>query len=247
MKNILLYLSYDGTGYSGFQVQENAPTVQGAVERALGIIYKKPVRITGAGRTDAGVHALGQAASYKAPFDIEKEKLPSAINTLLPPAIVVTGAVELDDNFHVRYDARRKIYSYTLDRAPYPQVLKRLYSWHFPEQLDLEMMKNAALLFEGTHDFKLFQASGSRVTDTKRKLYKVQLENREEEMLLILTFEGNGFIYRMARLITGSLVRAGLGKVSLAAIKEALQGKDPSAVGPTAPAAGLCLKKIIYD
>ncbi len=246
MENTLLHLSYEGTNYSGFQIQENAPTVQEAVERALRIIYKQPVRITGAGRTDAGVHALGQAASYKAPFKIEKVKLPSAINTLLPPDIVVTGAEKVDDHFHARYDVRRKIYSYSIDRAPYPQVLKRLYCWHLPDRLDIEMMSRAAALFEGTHDFKLFQVSGSRVMDTKRSLFKVKLENQAEKQLLIITFEGSGFLYRMVRLITGSLVRVGLGKLSLTAINEALKGNDPSAAGPTAPAAGLCLEKIFY-
>ncbi len=247
MENILLYLSYDGTGYSGFQIQENAPTVQAALERALQIIYKQPVRITGAGRTDAGVHALGQAATYKAPFAIERRNLPSAINTLLPSDIVVTGAEAVDSHFHVRYDARRKIYSYTIDRAPQPQVLKRLYSWHLPDRLDLKMMSHAAALFEGTHDFKLFQVSGSGVIDTKRSLFRVKLENKKREQLLFITFEGSGFLYRMVRLITGSPVRVGLGKLDLAAIDEALKGKDAFAAGPTAPAAGLCLEKIFYD
>ena len=247
MHNTLLRIAYDGTNYSGFQIQENAPTVQEALERALGTIYKQPVRITGAGRTDAGVHALGQAANFRAPFHIGGGNLPSAVNALLPPDIVVTGAEKVEEGFHARYDARRKLYSYTIDRAPFPQVMKRLYCWHLPDWLNLDLMREAALLFQGSHDFSAFQVSGSPVADTWRTLYRVGLESRPEEQLLIVSFEGSGFLYRMARLITGSLVRAALGRLELREIKKALQSGDPDVAGPTAPAAGLCLEKVFYD
>jgi len=245
--NTMLYITYDGTNYSGFQVQENAPTIQEAVERALSIIYKQPVRITGAGRTDAGVHARGQAANFMAPFFISENKLPCAVNVLLPPDIVITGARKVGGDFHARFDARRKLYSYTIDRAPFPQVFKRFYCWHLPGKLDLDLMEKAALRFEGTHDFKAFQVSGSGVTDTQRTLYRVELKNRPEEQLLTIYFEGSGFLYRMARLITGSLVRAGRGRLNLAEIDNALRGENNAASGPTSPAVGLCLEKIYYD
>jgi len=247
LANTLLHITYDGTNYSGFQVQDNAPTIQEAVEKALGIIYKEPVRITGAGRTDSGVHARGQAANYRAPFHIAEKNLPDAVNALLPPDIVITGAERVEDEFHARYDARRKIYSYTIDRAPFPQVLKRLYSWHVAGRLDLKIMAETAALFEGTHDFQVFQAAGSGVADTVRTLYGVTLEDRPADRLLIITFEGNGFLYRMVRLITGALVRAGMGKLSPGQVKTALQGGNAAAPAPTAPAAGLCLEKIFYD
>lgn len=247
MSNTLLHITYDGTNYSGFQVQENAPTIQEAIEKALAVIYKERVRITGAGRTDAGVHARGQTANFKAPFHIAEKKLPEALNTLLPPGIVITGAERVGIDFHARYDARKKLYSYTIDRAFYPQVLRRLYCWHMPDRLDLELMKKAAALFEGTHDFKAFQVTGSGVTDTVRTLYRVELEERTGERLLIIFFEGSGFLYRMVRLITGSLIRAGLGRLSPGDIDRALQGEDYSGAGPTSPACGLCLEKIYYD
>ncbi len=247
MENMLLHITYDGTNYSGFQIQENASTIQETVEKALGIVYKQPVRITGAGRTDAGVHARGQRANFKAPFHIPEEKLPSAVNSLLPPDVVITGAERVSDGFHARYDAKRKIYSYTIDRANFPQVLKRLYSWHIPERLDLDLMQKAASKFEGTHDFKTFQVSGSGVDDTVRTLFRVDLDNRPCEQVLVITFEGSGFLYRMVRLITGSLVRAGMDRLNLVEITGALKGENASAAGPTSPAAGLCLEKIYYE
>lgn len=245
--NILLRITYDGTNYSGFQIQDNASTVQEALEHALGIVYKQPVRIIGAGRTDAGVHARGQAASFKAPFHIAENKIPHALNALLPEDIVITGAAEVDDHFHARYDARRKLYSYTIDRAAFPQVMKRLYSWHLTDRLNLDCMREAAKLFEGLHDFKAFQAEGSEMVETRRTLYKLDITACSREQLLLLSFEGDGFLYRMARLITGTLVRVAMERLSLRQVSEALQGSDTAAVGPTAPARGLCLEKVIYD
>jgi len=246
MKNILIRITYDGTNYSGFQVQDNAVTIQEKLEQALALIYKQTVRIAGAGRTDAGVHARGQAASFRAPFEIAPERLPHALNALLPPDVVVTGAAEVTDEFHARYSAKSKLYSYCLDRAVFPQVMKRLYSWHLPGPLDLKALSLAARLFEGTHDFKGFQASGSRVSDTRRTIYRVETREYPGKNLLVLYFEGDGFLYRMVRLITGTLIRAGWGKVSQADIEKALQGSDFSAAGPSAPPWGLCLEKVEY-
>lgn len=246
MLNTLIWISYDGTNYSGFQIQENASTVQGELEKALGVIYKEPVRVAGAGRTDSGVHALGQAASFDAPFRIEPVSLPKALNTLLPPDIVVTGAEEVSSDFHARFACRGKIYSYTLDRAPHPRVLNRLYSLHLPDQLDIAMMCRAAQLFVGEHDFKAFQAKGTIIDDTVRRLKRVEVVNLPEEEKLIIYFEGEGFLYRMVRLIMGTLIRAAEGKLSLDEIERALAGDNPDAVGPTAPAHGLCLEKVLY-
>ncbi len=247
MINTLIRISYDGTNYSGFQIQENAPTVQAELERALGVIYKESIRIIGAGRTDAGVHAIGQAASFMAPFRIDTENLPQAINGLLPADIVVTGAEEVSEDFHARFSAERKAYSYTLDRARYPRVMKRLYSLHLPGHLDLAGMRKAAGLLTGTHDFEAFQASGSAVTDTKRTLFRVDLIEKADEQELCLYFEGSGFLYRMVRLMTGTLIRVGKGKLEAEQVEAALLGINPSAVGPTVPAHGLCLEKVSYS
>jgi len=245
--NNLIRISYDGTNYSGFQIQDNAITVQEKLERALEVIYKEPIRITGAGRTDSGVHARGQAANFKGPFPITPEKLPHALNALLPADLVITGSKEVEKDFHARFDARRKLYSYTIDRAPFPQVMKRLYSWHMSEQLNLDIMKEAASLFEGTHDFKIFQAAGSKVVKTERTLYRLEISELPREQLLILNFEGSGFLYRMVRLITGTLIRAGKGRLSLSEIDRALNCIDNAAAGPSAPPWGLCLEQVKYD
>jgi len=244
--NTLIWISYIGTNYSGFQIQENAPTVQKELERALQVIYKEPVRVAGAGRTDSGVHARGQAASFIAPFRIDAESLPSAINALLPNDIVVTGAKEVSSDFHARYSSRGKIYSYTLDRATFPKVMTRNYSLHYPGSLDLDIMQRAAKLFEGEHDFRAFQASGSDVSGTVRRLKRVEVTNLPEKENLIVYFEGDGFLYRMVRMIMGTLIRAGEGKLGQLEIEMALAGKNPDAVGPTVPAHGLCLEKVLY-
>ena len=247
MFNTLIRISYDGSNYSGFQTQANASTVQEALERALKVIYKQPVRVAGAGRTDSGVHARGQTASFQAPFHIAADNLPHALNALLPADIVVTAAEYMPENFHARFDALGKLYSYTIDRAPYPQVLKRLYSWHLPDPLNLELICQAAQLFTGTHDFKSFQTAGSSIVETTRTLHRVEAVELHADNMLTIYFEGSGFLYRMVRLITGTLIRAGKGSITLPEIQEAIEGSNPAAAGPTVPPHGLCLEKVIYD
>lgn len=246
MINTLIHISYDGTNYSGFQSQANALTVQDALERAMAVIYRQPVRVAGAGRTDSGVHASGQAATFTAPFLINADKLPHALNALLPPDIVVYAAKEVSDKFHARFDARGKLYSYTIDRAVFPRVSRRLYSWHMPDPLNLDLMREATQLFIGTHDFRAFQAAGTPISETTRTLYRVEPVDNPSEKVLIIYFKGNGFLYRMARLITGTLVRAGRGTITLSEIESALAGNNPGAAGPTAPPHGLCLEEVYY-
>lgn len=247
MLNTLIRISYDGTNYSGFQFQANARTVQETLELALKVIYKKPVRIIGAGRTDAGVHARGQVANFQAPFRIDIDKLPYALNAVLPSDVVIVEAMEVAESFHSRYDARRKIYTYTIDRAVFPQVKKRLYSFHLPGELDLVLIDQAIKVFEGSHDFKYFQAAGSRITDTVRTIYCIGLEDLFQKQLLHFYFEGSGFLYRMVRLISGTLIRVGKGQLNLNDVQDALAGNNVSAVGPAVPACGLCLEQVIYD
>ncbi|HHX87436.1 MAG TPA: tRNA pseudouridine(38-40) synthase TruA, partial [Firmicutes bacterium] len=200
MLNICLKLSYDGTNYAGFQLQtDNIPTIQGVLERALYRLYKQPLRVAAAGRTDAGVHARGQVVTYQAPFFIPAEKLPLAINSLLPPEVVVWDAEEVSPKFHPRYSASIKCYSYTIDLAPFPQVMKRRYSWHCPYSLDVEAIFKAGARLTGRHDFSAFRARGSKVSSTVRTIYRVSAENLAEQQLLRLTFEGDGFLYKMVR------------------------------------------------
>lgn len=247
MLNVRLDLAYDGTSYNGFQLQkEGLPTIQGRVEEGLARLYKQQVRLAGAGRTDAGVHARGQVATYQAPFEIPFDRLPPALNSVLPPDIVVHGAALVPPEFHARFSAKSKIYSYTIDRAAYPRVQLRLYSWYLPGSLDIETLTAAARVFEGSHDFKFFQAQGSTVRSTLRTIYRVRVEMRSCDQLLRLIFEGDGFLYKMVRLIVGSLVRVGQGRLNSGELAAALAGRQPVAAGSAAPAHGLCLEQVIY-
>lgn len=246
MDQIRLEVSYDGTAYGGFQIQKNAPTIQGELEKALAVIYKEPLRITGAGRTDAGVHARGQVAHYAPPFAIPAPRLPAALNVLLPDDIVVLKAAAAGPDFHACYDARRKIYRYTLDRAHYPQVMRRRFAYHFPGAFDRPLVEEAARMLRGTHNFQAFRAAGSAVRSTVRTLYRVRLESLPQEQLLQFTFEGDGFLYRMVRMLVGSLLRVSRGRLQPEAVAAALVGECPQAAGPTAPPQGLCLEKVIY-
>ncbi len=246
MSDLSLKVSYDGTGYGGFQVQKNAPTIQGELERALAVIYKEPLRVTGAGRTDAGVHALGQVVHYRAPFEIPCSKLPAALNVLLPPDIVVLKAETAAPGFHACSSAKGKVYRYTLDRAFYPQVMRRRFAYHFPGVFDRQSAERAAKLVEGTHDFGAFRVTGSSVRSTVRTLYRAGLAEFPEKEIIVLTFEGSGFLYRMVRMLVGSLLRVARGRLEPEDIAAALSGERPEAAGPTAPPQGLCLEKVIY-
>ncbi len=247
MINILIKISYDGTGYSGFQIQNNALTIQELLEKSLEVIYKQPIRLIGAGRTDAGVHARGQAAVYQAPFEIDVDCIPNAINASLPPQVVVTGAKIVNEKFHPRYDAKRKVYSYTIDRSVYPQVFLSRYSWHLHGDLDIVALEDASKLFLGTHDFLLYQASGNQNEDTVRTIFDIIVSECFNSNILQIWYEGSGFLYRMVRQITGTLIRASRGLISPKNITDSLLVKDSMAVGPTAPAKGLCLENVIYD
>ncbi len=245
--NICLKVSYDGTNFAGFQIQTgNIPTVQGVLETALSRVYKQPLRVAAAGRTDAGVHALGQVVSYQAPFYIPAGKLPPAINSLLPPEVVVWEAEEKPTQFHARFSARKKIYSYTLDRAPFPQVMKRRYTWYCRYTLNTEAISKGGAWLAGRHDFSAFRARGSSTGSAVRTLYRISVDELPGQQLLRITFEGDGFLYKMVRLMVGSLIRVGRGRLQPEDLGEALAGSQPQAAGPAAPPQGLCLEKVEY-
>lgn len=240
-----MILAYDGTAYHGFQIQANAPkTVQAYLEKALKTLYGRELRIAGAGRTDAGVHARGQVVAYSAPSLIPEDRLPAALNGILPEDIVVTGAWQVEEEFNPRRDARGKVYSYTVDNGPFPDVLYHRYAWHLSHPLDLWAMQKGAAILEGTHDFKAFQAAGSKVKTTVRTLYSLEFTTWRQ--FIILQCAGDGFLYKMVRNITGTLVEVGLGRMSPDDVSGVLQGRCRKQAGITAPARGLCLEKVIY-
>ncbi len=244
LANYKLVLSYDGTAYHGFQFQDNALTIQELLEKSLEKIYKKRIKVDPAGRTDSGVHASGQTVNYFAPEIISPERIPLALNRVLPRDIVVLKADIVPDEFNARRDAWAKIYSYTIDNGFFPDVFRVKYAWHIYGPLDLEAMRQGAFFLLGRHDFKAFQASGGSVLSTERTLFSLDIERSND--IVILTFQGDGFLYKMARNIAGTLVSVGLHKKNPLEVREILDSRDRRKAGKTAPARGLCLEKVLY-
>ncbi|MBS3901849.1 MAG: tRNA pseudouridine(38-40) synthase TruA [Dethiobacter sp.] len=243
MQNIKLTIGYDGSKYHGFQLQKNAVTIQECLERAMHTVFCHPVRVIAAGRTDSGVHAEGQVVNFRAASQIAVERIPYALNSVLPRDIVVSRAEKVSELFHARYSAVSKVYTYTVDNAPHPRVLLRHYSLHLRVALDLALMKNAAATLLGRHDFSSFMGSASSVKTAVRQL--LRLEIAEADGFITITAEANGFLYNMMRIIVGTLVEVGLGKRE-ADLLPLLQAKDRNAAGWTVPPHGLILREVKY-
>ncbi|HZK24092.1 MAG TPA: tRNA pseudouridine(38-40) synthase TruA [Oscillospiraceae bacterium] len=243
MKNIKLTLSYDGTNYHGFQLQQNADTVQAQLEAALQTVFGEAIRITAAGRTDTGVHALGQVVNFQVNTRIPLARFPYAINANLPADIVVTEAAVVPDHFNARFSSQSKVYRYTIDCAPFPRVLTRHYTYHLRYPLDVQLIQRAATTLVGKHDFYSFMASGSSVKTTERHIMRLDVE--EQEQYLIITAEADGFLYNMVRIIVGTLIEVGRGKRSpdLSAV---ITARNRAAAGWTAPAYGLVMREVKY-
>ncbi|MEM8886016.1 MAG: tRNA pseudouridine(38-40) synthase TruA [Planctomycetota bacterium] len=244
MRTYCIRLAYDGTEYAGWQRQSNAPSIQAAVEAAAAKINGAPTDVLGAGRTDAGVHALRQAARFRTSRDISEERVPYALNTGLPDDIVVLDAMERPASFHPIGDATGKRYRYTLRRAPFDSPFDRRYVHRIDDRPDLDAMRAAAAVLEGTHDFRGFEKSGSPRPSTVRTLRRVAI--RESDAYIWLEFEGDGFLYGMARNLAGSLLRVGRHKLAPDVLAAGLEAADPSVAGPCMPAAGLTLVDVAY-
>lgn len=245
MKSYRLTVAYDGTDFHGFQRQPGGlPTIQSELEQAASSLFGEPVALTGSGRTDAGVHARGQCVSFKAQTRIPVDRLPYAFNAHLPPTIVVTGACEVDEGFCARRSARGKVYSYTIQTGPFPCPLWRGFSWHHPQPLELELMRDAAGLFVGTQDFVAFSRTGSSARTTVRTI--TGLDVTEERELVRIVVCAGGFLYGMVRLIAGTLAAVGTGAMDAGSVRTALADGRRGTVGATAPARGLCLERVLY-
>jgi tRNA pseudouridine38-40 synthase len=244
MRTLKLVLEYDGYDYYGWQVQSVAPTIQGVVEAALGRVLGEPVRVNGAGRTDAKVHALGQVASFRCPTTIQTTALQRALNSLLPRDVVVYDVQDVPAGFHARFSALGKVYAYRiLNRSLRAPLLLR-YTWHLPQPLDVPAMARAGACLQGTHDFSSFQATGSEVKTAERTVTGLTVTSEGDTIIISCT--ANGFLRHMVRNIVGTLVDVGRGALLPADIKRILDGRNRRLAGATAPPQGLYLVQVLY-
>jgi len=244
MKNIKLTIAYDGTNYCGWQRQINGRTVQGEIEKALKKIMKKEITIHGSGRTDAGVHGLGQVASFKEDFSIPVDKIPKVINRVLPEDIVITSAVEMDFDFHARYHAKGKKYTYKIYNDKIRNPLYKNYSYFYERDVDIQRLIEASKYFIGEHDFKAFRTKGSSTTSTIREIYSIDIH--KEDKMIIIEYSGNGFLYNMVRIITGTLLDVNIGKIDMNKLPEIIESGIRRRAGHKAPAQGLYLDEVYY-
>lgn len=246
MRNIKVTIEYDGTAYHGFQRQtDDLPTIQQVLEDTLALIVKHRVTAIGAGRTDAGVHARGQVINFHTDCRIPVDRLPLALNSLLPPDIVATSAKDVDEAFHAQFAAKSKVYTYHIYNSRIPSAFDRLYSWHIPQKLDFDKMREAASYIVGEHDFTAFRAAGSKAKTSVRHVRRVDIDWMAPH--LYITAEANGFLYNMVRIITGTLVYVGKGKLSPEDVRRFVESGNREEAGPTVPPQGLCLMEVKYS
>lgn len=240
-------IGYDGTNFAGFQRQNNHRTVQGELENTLKKINSgRSIEVYGAGRTDSGVHALGQVIHFDMDNERDEEKLRFALDTQTPDDISVFGVYKVDDNFHSRYSPHEKCYRYTIDLNKAYNPLFRTQALHYRYDLNLDLIEQAITQLEGTHDFTSFCAAGSQVVDKVRTIYKISLNYYEDTNILTLTFYGNGFLYKMIRNIVGVLLAVGNQRIPVTDVSKILQAKDRNLCPATADAHGLCLLQVNY-
>lgn len=239
-------ISYDGSMYCGYQIQPKDRTVQGELEKALRRIHKKQhIVVEGSGRTDAGVHALGQVIHFDSPLDVPVEKWPTVLNTTLPDDIVVHSAEQVEDDFHARHKAVGKEYHYRVYTSSERDPFKRHYSHHYPYELDLQAIEEATRFFLGTHDFTSFCSAKTKVSSRIRTLHEISFTQEKDE--LIFKFVGNGFLYNMVRIIMGTLLEVGRGRKKADQIPMIIEQKNRKMAGKTAGPEGLYLWEVFYD
>jgi tRNA pseudouridine38-40 synthase len=252
-------IAYDGTHYGGWQIQNNTISIQSLIESALSTIVRKPTPIVASGRTDAGVHALGQVAHFRHSDNILPHKLLFSLNALLPPDIRILSLDPVADTFHARFNAVSKIYHYYLHLDAVCDPFQRLYTYRPPHPIDLEMLKEAAGYFVGTHDFTSFantrspiskkgntRTIGSITFSKKKPLFSDREKEDENCNIICIAFEGNGFLYKMVRNIVGTLLNVCAGKIAMRDIERIFAAKDRRAAGVAAPPQGLFLIEVKY-
>jgi tRNA pseudouridine38-40 synthase len=245
-RTVRLVLEYDGTDLSGWQRQDNAPTVQQHLEEALASMLGGHVAVVGASRTDAGVHALGQVASFRTVTDIPLHGLRRGLNGALPESIAVVDATEAPADFHARFSARGKHYRYRILARPDRGPLARRTAWHRPRPLDLPAMQAAATHLVGEHDFSAFRAAGCSARHAVRRITAVEVSTGPDRLVSI-DVRGNAFVRNMVRIIAGTLVEVGEGRLPARELPAILASRDRERAGQTAPARGLTLVEVFYD
>ena len=241
--------AYDGTNFSGFQIQPHKRTVEQTLKNAVNKIAKHPtpaIPVIGSGRTDAGVHALNQVAHFDIHYHLSNDSMRKALNSILPLDILVKKAELVDSDFHARYSAHRKTYRYRVDQGEFVNPFKRNYTAHFKYPLDLAKMKAAAQDFVGEHDFTSFVASGSQAKSNVRRIEKVEIYRDEHDNEVIFEFTGNGFLYNQIRIMVAFLLEVGSNQRPVSDVKRVLAAKDRTQARMTAPASGLYLVSVDY-
>lgn len=250
-QTIKAVVRYDGTDFAGWQVQPGQPTVQGGLEAALSTIAQEPIRIIGAGRTDAGVHALGQVFSCQWPGNLDANKLRRSLSQMLGPAIRIESIKPVPDEFHALRSAKSKRYGYTIDTSSEPDPLSARYAWTVGPNIDFGLLSRLIRRVEGEHDFAGFRCEGTEVKTTVRTIYSATLDRGpvigpiDSTTTSRLTFHGNGFLYKMVRNLTGTLVEIAAGRLEEDILHQRLHDPGPYS-GYTAPAQGLCLLYVEY-
>ncbi len=246
MRNIKLTIEYDGKEYNGWQKQPTKLNIQGTIEQAIKTITGEEVELMASGRTDAGVHAFGQIANFKTNSNIPTEKIAIALNSNLKKSIRIISAEEVNERFHSRLSCKRKTYRYIINNSEFSSAIYRNLETHIPQKLDVEKMKIGAKFFEGEHDFKAFKASGTSSKSSVRTIYNAQVIQMPNNRIYI-ELTGNGFLYNMVRIISGTLVEVGLGKLEPEDIKNIINSKNRNLAGKTLPPNGLYLLSVEYE
>lgn len=240
-----LDISYDGAKYFGFQIQPNKDTIQERLEYALEQVYREKIDVVASGRTDAGVSAISQVCHFDTDVTVDERRNVGYINSILPSDIRVLGITKVDDSFHARKSAKEKTYMYNFYVGSEIPVYERI-ATNLGYNLDIDAMKEACKYIEGTHDFTAFCASNTAVVDKTRTIYKLEIIEVDKN-LYKMEVTGNGFLYNMVRIIMGTLVSVGMGKIKPIDIVDIINSKDRSRAGKTMPAKGLILKKVLYS
>ena len=245
LRNIKLAIEYDGTAYSGWQIQDNAIAVQNVVEEAIFLGTEERVQLIGAGRTDKGVHALGQVANFFTRSQIPADAYRFILNDKLPEDVFIRESIQVPMEFHSRYSAKKKTYRYVVHNGAYLSPLERLYKIHIRKKLDMEAMLKGKEILTGRHDFRSFMSAKAEAkVNTVRRINRIDILQKEEDF--IFTFEAESFLYNQVRIMAACLIRLGMGKITLEDLQVILEAKNREKAGSTFPAKGLTLMQIDY-